>query len=60
VLCTGSTDLEPCGDGWGLRLADGGLAVHFEHTLAVFRSRTEVLTVARPMELPRPKWQHHP
>jgi methionyl aminopeptidase len=44
VLCTGAPRLEPCGDGWGLRLADGGAAVHFEHTLAVFRGRTEVLT----------------
>lgn len=47
VLCTGQALLEPCGDGWGLRLADGGAAVHFEHTLAVFRGRTEVLTAAR-------------
>ncbi len=24
VLCTGQPRLEACGDGWGLRLADGG------------------------------------
>jgi len=47
VLCAGEPRLAPCGDGWGLRLADGGAAAHFEHTLAVFRRRTEVLTAPR-------------
>jgi len=47
VLCAADARLEPCGDGWGLRAADGGAAVHFEHTLAVFRRRTEVLTCMR-------------
>lgn len=31
-------------DGWSYRVADGGRAAQFEHTVAVFRDRSEVLT----------------
>ena len=44
ALSLGSGRLVAGGDGWSLRTADGARAAQFEHTVAVFRDRTEVLT----------------
>jgi methionyl aminopeptidase len=44
VLSLGCGEVLSCADGWSYRLADGGRAAQFEHTVAVFRDRSEVLT----------------
>jgi len=45
MLTTGGHDVEVDDDGWTVRTTDGGLAVHFEHTVAVTRDGPVVLTV---------------
>jgi methionyl aminopeptidase len=44
ALSLGSGRLVPGEDGWSWRTEDAARAAQFEHTLAVFRDRTEVLT----------------
>jgi methionyl aminopeptidase len=44
ALSLGCGRLVPGGDGWSWRTEDAARAAQFEHTLAVFRDRTEVLT----------------
>jgi len=44
ALSLGSGRLIAGGDGWSWRTADAARTAQFEHTLAVFRDRTEVLT----------------
>ena len=45
ILCLGSPEVRSVsGDGWTLATRDGGVSAQFEHTVAVFRDRTEVLT----------------
>jgi methionyl aminopeptidase len=44
ALSLGSGSLVAGADGWSWRTADGARTAQFEHTLAVFRDRTEVLT----------------
>ncbi len=44
TLGAGTLRVEP--DGWTLATTDGSLAAQFEHTIAVYRDRVEVLTVA--------------
>jgi methionyl aminopeptidase len=44
VLSLGGGVVFRDGDGWSYRVADGSRAAQFEHTVAVFRDRTEVLT----------------
>jgi methionyl aminopeptidase len=44
AVCRGSGSLEVGEDGWCLRTADRSPVAQFEHTVAVFRDRTEVLT----------------
>ncbi len=44
VLTLGSGDVRPFGDGWAFVTKDGSMSAQYEHTLAVFSNRTEVLT----------------
>jgi len=44
VLCRGSGRVQSSGDGWSFVTTDGTRAAQFEHTVAVFRDRTELLT----------------
>jgi len=45
ALCWGEGRLETGKDGWSLRTVDRSPVAQFEHTIAVFRDRTEVLTL---------------
>ena len=40
----GSYDIETLDDGWTVVTADGSLAAHFEHTVAVTKDGFEILT----------------
>ena len=31
-------------DGWTVKTKDGGLAAHFEHSIAILKDRTEIMT----------------
>jgi methionyl aminopeptidase len=44
MLTTGGGDTRTLGDGWTVVTADGSLAAHFEHTVAVGESSGYVLT----------------
>ncbi len=44
MLNLGSRDVHVSSDGWTLVTTDGSLSAQFEHTVAVFRDYTEVLT----------------
>ena len=44
ILTLGAGDVHVSSDGWTLVTGDGSLSAQFEHTLAVFRDYTEVLT----------------
>ena len=44
VLTLGCGTVTPLGDGWSFITADGSFAAQYEHTVAIFSSRTEVLT----------------
>ena len=37
-------DVKTLGDGWTVKTCDGGLAAHFEHTIAITKDGPEVLT----------------
>ncbi len=45
MIMMGGDDIELLDDGWTVVSADGSLAAHFEHTIAIFKDRTEILTV---------------
>jgi len=44
ILTLGAADVHVSSDGWTLVTGDGSLSAQFEHTIAVFRDYTEVLT----------------
>lgn len=44
MLCTGSGRVRTLADGWTVATADGGWAVHFEHSLLVTEGAPELLT----------------
>ena len=44
MLTLGAREVHVLNDGWTLVTSDGSLAAQFEHTVAVFRDYTEVLT----------------
>jgi len=44
MLNLGRRDVHVSSDGWTLVTGDGSLSAQFEHTVAVFRDYTEVLT----------------
>ena len=44
MVVTGSHRLTVEADGWSISTADGGLAAHFEHTVAITKKGPEILT----------------
>lgn len=44
VVTLGSGNVKQLGDGWSFVTSDGSLSAQYEHTLAIFSNRTEVLT----------------
>jgi methionyl aminopeptidase len=44
MLNLGGREVHVASDGWTLVTGDGSLSAQFEHTVAVFRDYTEVLT----------------
>jgi methionyl aminopeptidase len=44
IVSLGSPEVRVSGDGWTLATADGSISAQFEHTVAVFRDYSEVLT----------------
>ena len=46
IVSLGGRDVSTLEDGWTVVTADGSLCAQFEHTLAVFSDRVEVLTLA--------------
>ncbi len=44
IVSTGSGEIQDIGDGFGLKTIDGSLAAHFEHTVVVTKSGSEILT----------------
>jgi methionyl aminopeptidase len=47
MLTLGMSSVRVSSDGWTLATTDGSLSAQFEHTVAVFRDYTEVLTFSR-------------
>lgn len=45
MINMGSADVELLDDGWTVETIDQSLSAHFEHTVAVFEDRTEILTI---------------
>jgi methionyl aminopeptidase len=52
MLNLGGREVKVAPDGWTLATVDGSLSAQFEHTIAVFRDYTEVLTFSRTDLLP--------
>ena len=54
MVTLGAGDVHVSTDGWTLVTRDGSLSAQFEHTVAVFRDYTEVLTFSRgtPLDFP--------
>ena len=44
MFTLGSYETKTLADGWTVATADGSLAAHFEHTIAITDSGTEILT----------------
>jgi methionyl aminopeptidase len=47
MITAGGHEIVVAGDGWSISTADGSLAAHFEHTVAVNREGPRVLTLAK-------------
>ena len=44
MLNAGTGEVSVLADGWTVVTGDGLPSAHFEHTIAIFKDRTEVLT----------------
>ena len=44
MINAGTGDVEVLGDGWTVVTADSRFSAHWEHTIAIFQDRTEILT----------------
>lgn len=44
MTCQFDCKIKQLSDGWTVKTKDGGLAAHFEHTVAILPNRTEILT----------------
>ncbi len=49
MVAAGSGDVEVLADGWTAVTRDGGLAAHFEHTVAMTDKGAEILTLSGPL-----------
>jgi methionyl aminopeptidase len=45
IVVAGGTDTKTLADGWTVVTSDGSLCAQFEHTVAIFGNRTEILTM---------------
>jgi methionyl aminopeptidase len=45
MINMGTADVEILEDDWTVKPLDGSLSAHFEHTIAIFKDKTEILTV---------------
>jgi methionyl aminopeptidase len=50
MINLGTGDVQLLDDGWTVVTADGALSAHWEHTVAIFKDHTEILT--EPIEIP--------
>ena len=46
ILCLGAPKVKTLEDGWTVVTCDGSLTAQYEHTIAIFGDRTEVLTLS--------------
>ena len=44
MLNAGTAEISVLADGWTVVTGDGSPSAHFEHTIAILKDRTEVLT----------------
>ena len=44
MICQYDCKIKQLPDGWTVKTRDGGLAAHFEHSIAILKDRTEVMT----------------
>ena len=46
MICQYGPKVKTLADGWTVKTKDGGLAAHFEHSVAILKDRTEIMTIA--------------
>jgi methionyl aminopeptidase len=44
IISLGDNEVEILEDGWSIKTMDGSITAQFEHTIAIFSNRTEILT----------------
>ena len=44
MICQYDCKIKQLSDGWTVKTKDGGLAAHFEHSIAILKDRTEIMT----------------
>lgn len=55
VICQYDCKITQAKDGWTVKTKDGGLAAHFEHSNAILKDHTEIMTRRMiPILIPRP------
>ena len=45
MICQYDSKIKTLSDGWTVKTRDGGMAAHFEHSIAILKERTEILTL---------------
>ena len=45
MICQYGPKIKTLADGWTVKTKDGGLAAHFEHSVAILKDRTEIMTL---------------
>ncbi len=45
MICQYGPKVKTLSDGWTVKTKDGGLAAHFEHSVAILRDHTEIMTL---------------
>jgi len=45
MICQYGYKVKTLADGWTVKTKDGGLAAHFEHSVAILKDRTEIMTI---------------
>ena len=53
ILCLGSPEVQVLDDGWTIVTRDSSRCAQFEHTIAIFSNRTEILTNTRAEDILR-------
>ena len=48
MINLGGSEIDHMDDGWTVITADGSISAHFEHTIAILKDRTEILTIPEP------------